>query len=1188
MNCKTKSFITKRKAFTLIELLIVIAIIGILFIVLISKVDFATDKAKATGVQTDFRSFQVAIETVAKENAGLATFGWDTGDTNGDRVRNSYDKGDTNQNGKQDDGEVFIGSKTYGETWTNVYTLTNPADANDTSAIIALESAINANLDLKLHIRIHDDLTITMANGAQDPWNTEYHGYYITNATTDGKDRGAIVIYSNGANQEWGSEHSIANGVVVVNVPGNNVYGKDDYSLAVTYTYVNGYGEVKTTTTGFSQNQGGGQAGTDGTFTPGGNGGPGNNGAGGNGNINNDIIGDPTNEFLTSLRPGLYATGALELAEAGDYTTADSMLVTTWDELLATNLLHVSDEGVLYTDFDNVDWYNQACEVLDGDLVLPNDGSITSLGDCIADFETYEMSGRYAFTDCYNLTGITIPSSVVELSSLSFMYCESLNKVVFAGYSQLKTIGVSAFEGCYNIASLELPNSVTYVDMWAFNGCDFDVNEYNNALYLGAVNNPYFVLLYYIDPSQTNMEIHPETRIIYSEAFGDYYGLEYINIPDKVVNIGHNAFGWCENLKEVHITDLLSWCSISFGKYESNPLYYAEHLYLNGDIISGNIVLSAPAKTIPAFTFKNSTITSIVLSNSITSIGDYAFAGCTGLTDCVIPESVDYVGYAIFTGCSSLESLTIPFTGAQREFEDPEAPERLFGYIFGTEYYDGSYEAYHMWTTQTLQQIICYIPESLTTVVFTGNKIHSFAFNDCEFENLIIGDNVESIGLAAFFQAKITNLTLGTGLKFTDEAAFYSTEIENLYLTNMNKFFNVLWGPNAAHPTSHNLVNLYLNNQLVTDYTFASDLTEIPDGALSGVISIVNITIPKNITHIGQYAFSGCSNLRNVKMNEGLKTIGERAFYDCENLAFIDFPNSLESIDEYAFYSCQRLSSVSLPSSLTTIGNSAFSGCGIVEIINHSNLELEAGSSNYGYIASGAFEIHNGNRKVENQNGYIMYSYNSTNYLLCHVGFETNLVLPESYHGQSYVIDNGAFYYDDIVSVVIPDSVTKIGSSAFLGCKQLVDVTIGNGITKIEDEAFRYANLSGNVILGNNVETIGQYAFYETSMQKIVIPDSVKYINYGAFIYSRRLIEVVMHGVVNIDTVAFRECGFTTLTLPVTTKYLGYRVFLYCDVTTIIYEGTMQQWNSISKNSSWNDLSDITTIQCTDGTITLK
>ena len=131
--------------FTLIELLIVIAIIGILFIVLVSKVDFATDKAKATGVQTDFRSFQVAFDMVAKENAGFNTFGWDVGDNAGaipsgyafvdeaaknatiaDGKRNSYDEGDKNLNGTHDTGETFTGRKIYTETWEGKYSLKKP------------------------------------------------------------------------------------------------------------------------------------------------------------------------------------------------------------------------------------------------------------------------------------------------------------------------------------------------------------------------------------------------------------------------------------------------------------------------------------------------------------------------------------------------------------------------------------------------------------------------------------------------------------------------------------------------------------------------------------------------------------------------------------------------------------------------------------------------------------------------------------------------------------------------------------------------------------------------------------------------------------------------------------------------------------------------------------------------------
>ena len=256
MDYKNNLLSKKRKAFTLIELLIVIAIIGILFIVIVSKVDFATDKAKVAGVQTDFRSFQVAFDTVAKENYGFNTFGWDTGDTNGDRIRNSYDKGDTNKNGKQDAGEVFIGSKTYGETRTGVYTLVKPGTSGlDVDAVSALETAINKNLEPKLHITIDTNGKISMSNSAKDPWKTEYHGVYLTNANNDGKDRGAIIMYSNGANQEFGSEHSIANGLVTITVPGNNKVGQDDMSIVSCYTYMNGYGEVKNMTTGFSNNQ---------------------------------------------------------------------------------------------------------------------------------------------------------------------------------------------------------------------------------------------------------------------------------------------------------------------------------------------------------------------------------------------------------------------------------------------------------------------------------------------------------------------------------------------------------------------------------------------------------------------------------------------------------------------------------------------------------------------------------------------------------------------------------------------------------------------------------------------------------------------------------------------------------------------------------------------------------------------
>lgn len=65
---------TKKRGFTLVEILIVVAVIGILFVTLVPRIDFAGDKARETGVKTDFRSFELAAEQILRENAGLSDY----------------------------------------------------------------------------------------------------------------------------------------------------------------------------------------------------------------------------------------------------------------------------------------------------------------------------------------------------------------------------------------------------------------------------------------------------------------------------------------------------------------------------------------------------------------------------------------------------------------------------------------------------------------------------------------------------------------------------------------------------------------------------------------------------------------------------------------------------------------------------------------------------------------------------------------------------------------------------------------------------------------------------------------------------------------------------------------------------------------------------------------------------------
>ena len=551
MNCKNKSFMTKRKAFTLIELLIVIAIIGILFIVLVSKVDFATDKAKATGVQTDFRSFQMAFDTVAKENAGFNTFGWDTGDANQDGIRNSYDEGDTNKDGVQNGTEVFTGHKVYAETFTKVYSLKkNGTGSYDRDALNRLETAINANLDPKLHITIKDDGEIVMANGAKDPWNKEYHGWYITNAETDKKDRGAIVMYSDGANNEFGSEHKIANGVVSISIPGSNKNGKDDYAIVSCYTYVNGYGEIKNITTGFSNNQ---------TFLGG------NNVSAENGNVPGvGENGADAPENLLELDPGVYDENGTLLVdwetlikpvENGGYGL-DPSRNYTWNET-KTHANHIKTIMGLIGNIDRI--------VIPGDVVLGEYSfANTSLKSIIVKDGLVETPSS-VFSENRSLIEIVLPNSITKLGYRTLGYCTSLTYFDFP--DNLIEVGEQVCCGCESLKEVSWPTNVQKINQYAFYKAGLVTVELPDTVQL--LGEYSFACCYYL----RDIKLSNSLTTIQAKAFSNCDELEtinlpaslhtlesnalwgsgiiYITIPSTVTTIGSYAFQQCSRLAEI-------------------------------------------------------------------------------------------------------------------------------------------------------------------------------------------------------------------------------------------------------------------------------------------------------------------------------------------------------------------------------------------------------------------------------------------------------------------------------------------------------------------------------------------------------------------------------------------------------------------------------------------------------------
>ena len=214
--------------------------------------------------------------------------------------------------------------------------------------------------------------------------------------------------------------------------------------------------------------------------------------------------------------------------------------------------------------------------------------------------------GEDVFWCCYGLTSVTIGNSVVSIGSGAFWSCSGLTSVTIG--NSVTSIGYAAFYSCSGLTSMTIPNSVESIGGYAFRYCK---------------------------------------------------GLNSIAIGNSVESIGESAFEFCSGLTSVHISDLAMWCNIHFNDYNSNPLYYAHHLYLNEEV--KDLVIPNSVTRIGDYVFDGcSGLTSVTIPNSVTSIGEMVFRNCSGLTSVTIPNSVTSIGSSAFSGCSGLTSITIP------------------------------------------------------------------------------------------------------------------------------------------------------------------------------------------------------------------------------------------------------------------------------------------------------------------------------------------------------------------------------------------------------------------------------------------------------------------------------------------------------------------------------------------------
>ena len=346
------------------------------------------------------------------------------------------------------------------------------------------------------------------------------------------------------------------------------------------------------------------------------------------------------------------------------YTSSDGNIVTPYKtNVFGANIIsntYIDCKGIITFDGDVTkigEWAFYNCSSLTS-VTIPD--SVTSIG-------------RDAFHTCSSLTSVTIGDSVTKIGSCAFENCDSLTRVTIGDC--VTTIGEWAFASCDSLTSVTIPDSVTTIGSYAFSNCD-SIAEFKGKF---AEDNGRILvvdgtLVAFAPAGITEYTIPNSVTTIGIGAFYSCSNLTSVTIPDSVTTIGNDAFNHCDSLTSVTIPNSVTtigkafrYCTslkefkCKFATEDRRSLIMDNAIIAYANASGTTYIIPDSVTTIVERAFAGcSSLTSVTIPDSVTTIGEYAFFHCYSLTNVTIPDSVTTIGNDAFSSCDSLTSVTIP------------------------------------------------------------------------------------------------------------------------------------------------------------------------------------------------------------------------------------------------------------------------------------------------------------------------------------------------------------------------------------------------------------------------------------------------------------------------------------------------------------------------------------------------